>query len=203
MTHHGTKTIRTERLTLRRFSPADAEAMFAGWASDERVTAYLSWSPHKSVDETRRVLAGWCALYRNPAYYHWCIVCDGRPVGGISVVRQSEKNDLVELGYCLCFDVWGRGIAAEATRAVMGYFFAHAGVHRVEIRHAVDNIASGRVAEKCGMTSEGILRGHTKLANGTYADVRVWGILREEYEARPTDPENLRPNRSPQASGSR
>ncbi len=184
MIHRGTKTIRTERLTLRRFTPADAPAMFENWASDPRVTRFLSWTPHESVEVTGAILKDWCALYRNPAYYHWVIVYEGQPVGGISVVRQSDKNAWAELGYCIGARWWGLGLTAEAVRGVMDYLFSDIGFHRIAIHHAVDNPASGRVADKCGMVFEGILRGESRAPSGEFWDIAVHSILREEWEAR-------------------
>lgn len=37
LTHTGTKTIDTERLTLRRFEYADDEDMLEYWAADEKI----------------------------------------------------------------------------------------------------------------------------------------------------------------------
>ncbi len=184
MTHKGTRTLKTERLTLRRFALSDALAMYKNWASDPQVTRYLSWAPHESVETTKLILKDWCALYQNPAYYHWVIVYDGQPVGGINVVRQSDKNEWAELGYCIGSNWWGRGITAEAARGVMTYLFTEVGFHRIAIHHAVGNPASGRVAEKCGMTLEGILRGESKAPSGAFWDIAVHSILREEWEAR-------------------
>ena len=180
MTHQGTKTIQTKRLTLRQFVREDADAMFQNWASDPRVTRHLTWEPHASVDVTRKILDGWCALYANPAYYHWGIVYNGQLVGGISVVRQNEHDETAELGYCIGHDFWGLGITSEAAEAVIRYLIFEVGVHRVSIRHAVDNPASGRVAAKCGMRFEGILRGAGKVADGTFTDTAIYAILRED-----------------------
>ena len=52
ITHKGTQTIHTERLILRKFTVDDAQAMFENWASDERVTRYLTWCPHESPEAT-------------------------------------------------------------------------------------------------------------------------------------------------------
>lgn len=38
MNHIGTQTIETRRLVLRRFTVADAQAMFDNWANDPEVT---------------------------------------------------------------------------------------------------------------------------------------------------------------------
>ncbi len=184
MTHQGTQTLRTERLILRRFALSDAQAVYDNWASDARVTRFLSWQPHASVEVTRGILNDWCTLYANPAYYHWGIEYEGQLIGGISVVRQSDKNEVAELGYCIGHAFWGRGIVAEAVGAVIDYLFREVDVHRVEIHHATDNPASGRVAEKCGLVSEGILRSSSKIGTGEFKDIRVWGILRDEWEAR-------------------
>ena len=60
MHHIGTEQIHTNRLILRRFQAMDADAMYRTWASDPRVTEYLTWSPHESVEQTRTVIDEWC-----------------------------------------------------------------------------------------------------------------------------------------------
>ncbi len=186
LTHKGTQTLKTERLTLRRFALDDAPAMFRNWVNDPRVTRYLTWEPHGNMDVTQDILDGWCALYQNPAYYHWGIEYEGQLIGGINVVRQNEANEVAELGYCIGANYWGRGIVTEAARAVTEYLFFEVGFHRVSIEHAVQNPASGKVADHLGMKPEGILRGNFKARDGEYWDIAVHGILREEWETKDT-----------------
>lgn len=59
MEHQGTKTIETERLILRKFTADDLSAIFHNWTSDEKVTEFLRWPTHKSIDITKRVLESW------------------------------------------------------------------------------------------------------------------------------------------------
>ena len=59
LTHQGTQTLHTPRLTLDRFSPEDARAMYDGWASDPQVTRFLTWPPHTSPELTRPLLESW------------------------------------------------------------------------------------------------------------------------------------------------
>ena len=87
MEHKGTKELRTERLLLRRFTPADAQAMYDNWACDAQVTRFLTWQPHASPEATAALLAGWCESYARPSYYNWTLEYERRPVGNISVVR--------------------------------------------------------------------------------------------------------------------
>lgn len=56
MKHIGTKQIETDRLILRKFKLSDAEDMFKNYTTHEKVTKYLTWKPHKSIDDTRQYL---------------------------------------------------------------------------------------------------------------------------------------------------
>jgi hypothetical protein len=49
-------TLTGARVRLRAPHVEDADATFDGLASDPEVTRYLSWIPHRGVDETRRVV---------------------------------------------------------------------------------------------------------------------------------------------------
>ena len=52
-------------------------------------------------------------------------------------------------------------------------------VNRIEAQHELDNPASGRVMEKCGMRKEGVLR--QRLYNkGQFVDVALYAILRDD-----------------------
>ena len=51
MNYLGTVTLETDRLILRKTIESDAEPMFRNWASDERVTKYLTWQAYKSVEQ--------------------------------------------------------------------------------------------------------------------------------------------------------
>ena len=53
------KRIETERLILRPFREDDAEAIFFGWANDPEVTRYLTWNPHRSLEDTKAILSCW------------------------------------------------------------------------------------------------------------------------------------------------
>ena len=77
MRHCGSKILKTERLTLRPFRVKDAEAMFENWAQDKEVTKYLTWTPHKSAEETRELLTLWEEESKSPNVYHWAIEFEG------------------------------------------------------------------------------------------------------------------------------
>lgn len=181
LTHKGTKEIKTERLTLRRFTLDDANAMYENWAKDERVTEYMTWDPHKSVEETAKMLEYWCESYENESSYNWAIEHKGQLIGNISVARLSERDERVDIGYCIGYDYWNRGFMTEAAKAVINYLFKEINFNRITISHVAENPASGKVAINCGLKYEATRKGYFKYAEGVFLDVIDYSITREEF----------------------
>ncbi len=50
------KTLKTERLRLRKAKLGDAEAIFCQYAQDPEVIKYVSWRAHKDLEETREYM---------------------------------------------------------------------------------------------------------------------------------------------------
>lgn len=158
MLHLGTKTIETPHLLLRRASLEDAPAMFANWACDPEVTAFLTWPAHDCVQTTEKVLQSWISGYDRQDFYQWVIVCKEEgpePIGSISVVQLDDRLQMAQLGYCLGKAWWHRGIMTQALRAVMDFLFDQVGINRIEAIHDVKNPRSGAVMRACGMRYEG------------------------------------------------
>ncbi len=181
LNHTGTLPIKTSRLTLRPFTRDDAEAMFQNWANDEDVCRFLTWQPHGSIDVTKQLLSLWCAEYGEPNKYNWLIEYDSTPIGNISAVLVSDKHEYACIGYCIGKQWWKQGLTTEAAKAVISFLFDRVGVNRIEISHATKNPASGRVAQKCGLTHEGTKRAYFKSKSGEFFDIAFYSILRDEW----------------------
>lgn len=180
LTHKGTQTLHTARLTLRRFTPEDAPAMFKNWASDSEVTRYLTWPAHSGEDVSRTIIESWIADYDKDSFYLWAIEFDGEVIGSISVVDRSDDLEKAEIGYCIGKAWWHRGIMTEALGAVIAYLFDAVGLQRIESRHDPRNPHSGDVMKKCGMTYEGTHRRADRNNQGI-CDCSCYAILKEEY----------------------
>lgn len=183
MTHCGTKTIETPRLTLRAFRLSDAPAAYRNWTSDEKVTEFLRWRTHSDVSETERVIKDWIERYERPDFYQWAIVLKeiGEPIGTISVVGTDDAIDMVHVGYCIGSKWWRQGITTEAYRAIIPFLFEKVGANRIESNHDPNNPNSGAVMRKCGLTYEGTLRQASR-SNKGLVDAAVYSILRSEWE---------------------
>lgn len=180
----GTKTIETERLLLRKFTPDDADDMFNNWASDPDVTRYLTWPAHNCVDGTKWVLSMWIPQYEDGKVFNWAIYYKetDEVIGNISVVQLDEGIESADIGYSLGKAFWGKGIMPEALKAVINFLFDEVGLNRIAAGHDVNNPKSGRVMEKAGMKKEGVLRQAGKNNTGI-CDVVHYSILKADRDA--------------------
>lgn len=150
-------TLTTERLNLRPVALEDAEPLFERVSSDPEVTRYMSWRTNASVDETRDFLRAVTAEVQDPPQHVWAIGLTGDPTawGTIGLIRRGAR---VEMGYVLARELWGRGLATEAARAVAETALRHDAIWRVQAYCHTANAASARVLEKAGLTLEGVAR---------------------------------------------
>lgn len=182
LAHKGTQTVETKRLILRRFRLDDDRAMFKNWASDDKVTKYLTWPTHGSVEISRMVLSDWVAGYEKDDFYQWAITLKAlgdEPIGSISGFDLNNEIAKVEIGYCIGRAWWHQGIMSEALQAVMDYLFDQVGMNRIQACHDPRNPNSGKVMMKCGMKFEGTLRRFGRNNQGI-CDVSIYALLAEE-----------------------
>ena len=139
--------LETERLILRPLSVADAAAVFE-WVSDARVTKFMPYNTYTDVKDVETWLR---SVEEEDTEHHFGFVrkADGKLIGSGSI-GPNEAGDTWEFGYNIRYDCWNRGYATEASRAMLKHAVG-LGVTQFGANHAVDNPASGRVMEKCGL----------------------------------------------------
>ncbi len=180
LTHKGTQNIQTKRLCLRRYNLDDATDIFKNYATDSKVAKFLSWPPYDNIETLKSFISEQVANYADNVY-NWVIEYNSQVIGSISAIGIDEKNNSCEIGYCIGFEFWNKGIATEAMSAVINYLFSDVGFNRILAKHDVENPASGKVMIKCNMTYEGRLREHYLRHDGTYSDSLVYSILKSEF----------------------
>jgi ribosomal-protein-alanine N-acetyltransferase len=174
--------IETQRLLLRKMRLEDAEAMFA-YASDPKVTRYVPWDTHRSIEDSESFLTFAIEGYEKGDFGGWGVVLkdSGVFIGTCGLdAGYAPEHARAELGYVLSREHWGKGLMPEAVRAVIAFGFVRIGLNRVEARCIAENTASARVMEKAGMTYEGTLR-EREFIKGAYRDMKLYSILRREY----------------------
>lgn len=171
------KTLRTERLTLRPFTQADAPAV-QKLAGAYEVALNTLLIPHPYPDGAAEA---WIATHeedwRENRIHHFALD-DGELVGATGLIM--KEPGIAEIGYWIGVPFWNRGYASESSRELLRYGFEECDLRRIFAGHYVRNGASGRVMQKIGMKYEGTLRQHV-LKWGEYLDIAFYGILRDEY----------------------
>lgn len=175
--------LETERLILRKITMDDAEDMFA-YGSDPEVSRYVTWNQHQTKDDTEEFVEFVLNQYEAGRLAPWGIEWKetGKLIGTIDFVSWNTNHHFAEIGYVIARDYWGKGITTEAAKELIKYGFTNMGLVRVQAKCFVENIGSERVMEKAGMKFEGILR-KSMLIKGRYRDLKMYSILKEEFEA--------------------
>ncbi len=107
---------------------------------------------------------------------------DGKLVGGVLFRTMDIQNGNAEAGGWLEPSAAGRGLATRAARVIIDWAIEERGIHRVEWRVSAANQASIAVAQRLGMTRDGVLR-ESYPYRGVRHDVEVWSILAPEWQA--------------------
>ena len=174
-------TLHTKSLILRKMTLEDAEDLFE-YASDPEVTRYVTWEPHKSVNDSINFLKSALQKYENKKVSEWGIIYkeNNKFIGTCGYVLWVPVHSLAEIGYALSREYWGRGLMTETVKEVIRFGFEKMNLNRVYARCFMENIGSQKVLEKAGMKFEGILR-EQMFVKGLFRDMKIYSVLRKEY----------------------
>jgi ribosomal-protein-alanine N-acetyltransferase len=144
--------VETERLILCDFELHDLDELSA-ILGKPAVMRYMPGGnpfPRVRAEKTLRGIIGhweergfgwWAVRQRDsPNLIGWC---------GLTYLKELDE---VEVAYLFDEPHWRKGFATEAALASLRYGFNNVGLDTIVALAHVDNIASRRVMEKCGMT---------------------------------------------------
>lgn len=101
-------------------------------------------------------------------------------VGHIEFFKTVNYLDEYELSYQVyAAEKRGKGVASEAVRLLMCYLFENKQVNRIRLVIHPNNVASRRLAEKCGFRHEGTARG-AWYHQGLHQNVEIYAVLHED-----------------------
>jgi RimJ/RimL family protein N-acetyltransferase len=147
------RSLQTERLTLRRSRPEDAETISA-YRSIPEVGRYQGWErtePPGGRDQiaeragrARGEPGGWVQFSVEERE-------SGRLVGDVGLSPAEGEPGVIKVGYTISPDAQGRGYATEAVGALVDYAFDELDFDIVRAYASEENEPSIRVAQKVGM----------------------------------------------------
>lgn len=170
--------IRGEKILLRTVREADLDQYYDLSSDISNRGAYFSLEIQSQVDFKNR--------FREHGFMEdtkgtFLICAADQIVGAISFFPASYYNGL-EFGYILFDEASrGKGYMTEAVSLLVKHLFATKKINRLQIAAVPDNIASKRVAEKCGFQFEGIIR-EAAFMHGKNHDIALYSLLRSEAD---------------------
>lgn len=164
------KPIKTERLLLRKIVSNDAYDMFE-YATDPEIGPRAGWSPHRSIEETKRVIE---AMILSDEVYS--IIYQDKMIGTIGV---HLKQDKYYLGFVLNRNYWRQGIMTEACKAVIIYLFNEVKIETIYISHFPNNFRSENLIKKLDFEKIGP---KVSLIHGEPKDTIEYKIEKKRFE---------------------
>ena len=178
--------IRTKRLLIREFQPADREALLTIVRDPDQIRHMLLFLDTEEQLDDFLSMAIASASTQPRLQWHFAVedATNGHYLGSCCLMVEPDSSTSAELGYWFLREAWGQGYATESSAALLELGFRRLGFHRVWGKCHTQNAASTKVMEKLGMTYEGTLREHVWLRDH-FRSSRVYGMLECEYGASP------------------
>jgi RimJ/RimL family protein N-acetyltransferase len=150
-------TWETARLVARPPVLEDAQVLFERYACEPAVAKYMTWRPHRDLEETLEFVRRCERVWGDGSAFPWSLwmKSSGEFVGLLEI---RVRGGAVDLGYALSPRWWRQGLMSEALRAVVQWALAQPEIYRVWATCDIANAASARVLERAGMEREGVLR---------------------------------------------
>jgi RimJ/RimL family protein N-acetyltransferase len=153
----ATFELHTERLHLRRLGAEHLHDLVA-LDADPEVMRYINGGLPQSEDIYVRELLPRMTLYDAEPFGFAAAYEAGVFLGWFHLRPSVADSSMLELGYRLRRDAWGRGLASEGGRALVRYAFEDLDQTAVDACADPRNAASIAVMRKCGMHEVGMFR---------------------------------------------
>lgn len=161
--------IKTERLLIRQWQPADREP-FSRLNADEEVMQYFPSVLNRSESD---VIADTCErLINERGWCFWAVeeLATSEFIGFVGIHAPTDNLPFcpcVEIGWRLAKEHWGKGYATEAALASLNFGFNELGLDEIVSFTAVINTPSRRVMERIGMVFNDEYFEHPRVPDGS------------------------------------
>lgn len=175
-------------VVIRTLTPDDDVTLFELVERNrERLHPWFPWEPAtQGPSDTRRFIeTATTSEHDHDANGIWL----NRQLVGTVGMRVDTMDEKGEIGYWIDADAEGKGIVTRACERFCTFAFEELGLHRVELCAATENARSRAVAERLGMTQEGVAREAGRVPDG-FVDLVIYAVLAGEWRGRrgPQDP---------------
>jgi len=110
------------------------------------------------IEDEKKFLRNNLEKRKNNIEHNYAILYDNKVVGAVGVRVISYRNYIGEIGYFVDEKYWGKGIATKALKLIESECQKKLNISRMQLVIDPRNLASMKVAEKCGYKKEGLMK---------------------------------------------
>ncbi|MDR2010360.1 MAG: GNAT family N-acetyltransferase [Bacteroidales bacterium] len=174
----------SDEIILKQLEISDAADIFQTIDNQRK---YLGeWLPF--VDFTKELKDSQCfinsivELPEEQREYTFVIKVNGIFAGLIGFKTTDRINRKSEIGYWLSEPFQRKGIMINSVKRLLEFGFVELELNRIQIKTAVGNIKSEKIPLNLGFVFEGIERDGEFSSDQKSVDVKVFSLLRKEYD---------------------
>ena len=174
--------LETNRLILREMTVSDVKFYFRHF-NNKKVVEGSCFPGPKTLEAAKEELELYCIRpFKENKGIRWGIIIRGSDglVGTCGYYDWNKTSHRAEIGYDLEPAQWGKGIMAEALRAVLRYGFEEMGSNRIQAIIDSENVRSIKLVERLGFKREGVLRQNSYF-RGRFRDEVCFSLLKKEW----------------------
>ena len=175
-------------MIIRVYSLADArELRDATVESYEHLKLWMPWAnDSQTIQQTERICKRLMAGYHSDIDYTLGVWEDDRLVGGTGFHMRCGPIEwkCAEIGMWIRSSYANQGWGTRVLEQMLEWGFAEWGWERLIWKCDTKNLASARVAEKCGLTLEATFRSDALDVEGNRRDSHQYAILKPEWSKR-------------------
>ena len=152
--------------------------------SRDELAPYLFWveSTHTPADIMNYIRCAQTNRENGTEYVFIAVAPSGSILASMGLHHVHSSFRSAELGYWVRTSATGHGVASAAAARLIRLAFEELGLHRIMVRHALENIKSKSVIDKLGFVHEGIVREDMQV-NSRWLSHVAYGMLEHEYLA--------------------
>ena len=181
--------IETERLVIRCWTPEDAPLLRKTLDEcDAHLRPYIPFMKDepRTLEQTAQWLRGHRASFDTDQLYRYAVFdADEKTLLGENMLLSRVGPGGLEIGYWTHKDAIGKGIASEASCAMIRVAFDIQKMNRLEIMCAPENLASAAIPAKLGFSHEATMKQRAYDSDGAVCDLMIWSLFAAEYASSP------------------
>jgi ribosomal-protein-serine acetyltransferase len=175
-------------LSLRELTIDDAKELYELIAANrEYLSRWMPWAAKQTFEDTVGFLDEARQQSANEEGVQLAILDGAALAGVVGFQRIDRANRTAAIGYWIDERRQGRGTVTKAVGVACEHAFSAWKLNRIEIRAALANAASRRLADRLSFTQEGILR-EAEIVNEVPLDCALYSVLAAEWPLALPDP---------------